>query len=949
MHNSKLVKTIHIAILCGVGTVTAIIAPPAFAVEDEDEVERIEVTGSRIRRTDLEGSAPVTTISSDDILKMGVTNVGDMLQNLTSSAGAALNTAVNNNGDGSITFSLRGLGSQRTLVLVNGRRMVKGGNGAGSGNPSAVDLRTIPVASIKRVEVLKDGASAVYGSDGIAGVVNIITKTDYNGAELKVNYGITDEDDGRQNQVDLTIGSSSDRGNLVLAAGWSRQGEVMMGDRARSEYELRAYPDGSTQQGGSSAPPWNNVDGAPGSANDPDKPSADINVSRGSSFDDWRVYNGGTDSYNYNPVNYHQTPNEIWHMSVMGGYDLGNFSILESVRGYAEASYVKADSDTLLAPEPLAPLIFFGTAAPYSPDNYYNQMYGPKDADGNSYVLNDWRRRMVETGGRASSSSRDTSRFVLGLEGSFSNGWGWDLYYIRGDHSSSTYNQGYFNLTSVGDAVGPTHFDSNGELQCGTVDTPIGNGCVPLNIFGEPGTDSEVSAEMLQYISGNYNTTNSGKNSTESWAFSVNGEIFELPAGLVGFAFGIESREEGGSFTPDSLLLSGTTTAGSSLSTKGSYKTDEAFVEFVIPLVSDTDFADSIELSAALRYSDYSTFGDNTSGKLGVVWRVNDNLTIRATRSNAFRAPDTSELFGGASTGFPTATDPCSDKALKGALPNQNCINQGVPASGFDDGSIEQIPTRGGGNLALTPEEADIFTTGLVYSPEWAEGLSFTLDYWDIELTNYISTIGTKIILEECMNSGEFCERIQRIQSGLNQGTIIIVYDANTNVGGVDTSGVDFNATYSFESSGYGEFKINFDTSYLIEYVKHNANEPVAHQGWLKDSQDGNFPRLKANISLDWSYDNYSQHLAIKYIHHVNETESGWWTLPFVREVDAFTTVDWQGTYYLGEYNTRLTFGILNLLDEEPPFAYSAFNGNTDGRTYDVIGRQFYLSTTLNF
>jgi outer membrane receptor protein involved in Fe transport len=943
MYNNKLTKAIRLAMIIGAGSATAI-SVPTFAAEDEASVERIEVTGSRIKRTDMEGAAPVTVITSVDILKMGVTNVGDMLQNLTSSAGAAINTAVNNGGDGSIQFSLRGLGSQRTLVLVNGRRMVKGGNGPGSGNTAAVDLGTIPLATIKRVEVLKDGASALYGSDGIAGVVNIITKNDYEGAELKASYGITSEDDGRQDSVDFTIGAASDKGNIVFAAGWSRQGEIMMGDRKQSEFELRLYEDGHTEQGGSSAPPWSNVDGYPGSAATADSPLADANVTRGPEYGDWRTRDGSIDSYNYNPVNFHQTPNEKWHLTAMGGYDVGSIGILEDVRMYGEASYVKHSSDVLFAPEPLAPLVFFGTAAPYSPDNYYNQQFGPKDPNGNAYELQDWRRRMLETGGRASSSSRGTSRIVLGFEGTFSNGWDWDVYYMRGDHTSSTYQQGYFNLARVGDAVGPTHFDANGDLQCGTSDSPIGNGCVPLNIFGEPGTDTEVSAEMLQYISGNYNTTNTGDNYTESWAASVSGEVFELPAGFAGFAFGVESREEGGSYIPDSLLLGGTTTAGSSLATEGSYTVDEAFLEFIIPLVSDVAFAESIELSTAVRYSDYSTFGDNTSGKLGFVWKVNDQFTARATISDAFRAPDTSELFGGANTAFPSASDPCANISS----PNQYCTGTGVPSAGFDDGSIEQIPTRQGGSEGLTPEEADITTVGVVYSPDWADGLSLTLDYWKIDLTNYISTIGTQIILDSCMADGTFCDKVQRIQSGANQGTIILVNDLNTNVGGVDTSGVDANIKYVFDSS-VGEFRVNFDTSYLIEYNKHNANGDVKHHGWLRDAQDGNFPRLKVNLSMDWSYENFSQNVAIKYIHKVKEIEQGWWTAPFEHQVDSFTTIDWQGNYLLEEYNTNFTLGIINLLDEEPPYAYSAFNGNTDGRTYDVKGRQYYLSATVSF
>ncbi|WP_246029001.1 TonB-dependent receptor plug domain-containing protein [Parashewanella tropica] len=307
-----------------IGGAAVLMSAPTIAEEESKDVERIEVTGSRIKRADIEGANPVTTIDSSQIQKMSVTNVGDLLQNLTSSAGAAVNTQTNNGGDSTTRFSLRGIGTNRTLVLVNGRRVVSGGGGANS----SVDLNTIPTAIVKRIEVLKDGASAIYGSDAIAGVVNIITKDDFEGFEIKTSYGKSDKGDAGQKSFDITFGTSSDKGNVVVALGYSDQEDAFMGDRPFSEFELRAYPDGSTQKGGSSAPPWVNAN------------TADGRVTRGPDYGPWRKYDGAKDSYNYNPVNYLQTPSTRRYASVFANYELGELGVLGDVKSFAEANYV---------------------------------------------------------------------------------------------------------------------------------------------------------------------------------------------------------------------------------------------------------------------------------------------------------------------------------------------------------------------------------------------------------------------------------------------------------------------------------------------------------------------------------------------------------------------------------------------------------------------------------
>jgi len=932
---NRILKAIQYTLLSGAAISAVPFAVQAAENEPQAEVERIEVTGSRIRRSQMEGANPVQLLGKLEIEKMGLSSVGEVLQTLTASAGAASNTQNNNGSDGATRFSLRGIGEQRTLILINGRRVVAGGAGA----DTSVDLNAIPVSMVKRIEVLKDGASAVYGSDAIAGVVNIITRNDFDGFEINTTAGVTGEGDGEQVGFDVTYGTSSDKGNTVVNFGFHEQKSIFMGDRGFSEYELRAYPDGHTEQGGSSASPWANVDGAPGSANDPDAPLADANVTRGPEFGDWRTRDGSTDSYNYNPVNYLQTPRKRFYISALTNQELGSAGIFEDVRAFGEASYSQTSGDVLIAPEPLAPLIFFGTEAPYSPDNYYNQTQGPKDADGNSYVLNDWRRRMLESGGRHDSQQSRTSRVVVGLEGQLTNGWDWELSYNYGENSYNQVSVGNYHLDRVAEAVGPTHFDSDNVLRCGATAADLIDGCVPLNIFGEPGTENEISDEMMQYISGNYPTMRDGGNKQTSWQFIVSGDLFELPAGAVGFAFGLETRKETGFYQPDSLLMNGITTAGDSQPTKGGYSVDESFVELIIPVL------DTVEIDFAARFSDYSNFGSNTTGKLGVRWRPSDSLLVRATASQAFRAPNLDELFRGAAIDFPEVHDRCADDAEIG---NANCIASGVPATGYNDDGVEQIPTQEAGNSGLEPEEADILTAGIVYNTDLLDNMSFTLDYWSIELENAISQVGAQNRLDGCVDHGMFCDDMVRFTEGAATGQFIHIKDPFLNIGGINTSGIDFNAKFTADSS-FGEFAFNFNTTYLLEYDKIVHDKlTVAHEGRFDVDNDGHFAKWKSNFSVDWTLNDFVSNVTVNYISGVEETEKGWWTEPFQRDVEANTTVNMQTAYYMND-NVNMSLGINNVFDEKPPYVFSAFGANTDVNTYQVIGRYMYLKLGVKF
>ena len=937
-NNSKIAKAIRLAMMVGAGAAAAISAP-AFSADGAEAIEKIEVTGSRIKRVDMEGANPVQVITREELVSSGITNMGDILQEIPSVAGAGTNTAINNGGSGAIRVSLRGLGSSRTLVLLNGRRMVASGLGANS----SVDLSTIPTAVVKRVEVLKDGASAIYGSDAIGGVVNIITRDDFEGFEFNSSYDVgTQENDGETKSFDVTIGVSSDRGNAVVNAYYVEQGPQWAGDRDWSAYDYRRDTEtGEFIPGGSSAPPWGRYNGIDGLVNGEECGSFTHGASNGPGQSDpttpanatgYDCWDWDKDTFNYAPANYHLTPQERY-----GIYASGEYDVTDSMRFSTELSFNRRTSKTKLAPLPLAPLAFFGwTDAPYSADNYYNQQFGPKDKNGDTVEIADWRRRMVETGGRDSQFRVETVRAMFALDGEFSNGLGYELSYVFGANDSATKGAGGVNFEKVSNAVGPSFMNDQGEVVCGTEAAPI-SGCVSLNTFGTPGTSGEVSQDMMNYIL--FEAHDFGSNEQQIMSASIFGDAFELPAGTVGFAAGVEHREEKGADYPDALIALGITSGSSRTSTVGSYEVDEIFVEANLPILKDAPLAQALEVDVAVRYSDYNTFGDTTNHKIGVRWVPFDGLMVRGTSSTAFRAPSTSDLFAGSSDNSPEVIDPCNTN------PTAFCIADGVPAAGFEPIG-DQLSSTKGGNPDVQPEESDIFTAGLVYTPDFVEGVSFTFDYWDIEITNAISSLGEQLILDSCAATGEYCDKITRFgaDSGL-YGNSLDIDDRTANVGGVESSGYDFNMRYTTDLEG-GSLVLNVDSTYYATYDITLANgEIVENAGfYLANSGDGNFPEWKTNADLRYTTDDWSASWSVRYIGEVEEpyaVDSGF------RTIDASIINDARFSYFMD--NMQATIGLNNVFDEDPPFANSGFNDNTDPRTYMTTGRHIYVSLGMSF
>ena len=897
-------------------------------------IEEVVVTGSRIARSDLEGVAPVTVYTSVDIDRSGATSIGQLLRELPSVSGGAQTTQVNNGGNGTMQISLRGLGAVRTLVLVNGRRITAS---VGSGAGVTVDLNTIPTSIIERVEVLKDGASAAYGSDAIAGVVNIITKKGYDGFEFTSYFGDSTEGGGSRKQFDLVTGGSGVDNNWIFVGSYTDEEEIEVTDREWAEVPLFAAL-GDVIFLGSSAPPWGryrafsemaggrdcNGDGSIGDNN--------CDLTLGPEYGDFRTFNYfGGDSYNYAPANYQRQPNERWSLSFFGETRVNSLSsagVLGEVTGYVEASYTNRESNQKLAEVPLAPLAFFAYEAPYSADNYYN----PLGVD-----VPDWRRRMVEGGSRTSPNAEDTVRALLGLNGEWTSGalagWSWDAHFIKGESRRETHFGHIYNLERVANAVGPTTGNpADGTLQC--VNDPAN--CVPLNTFGE----GSVTQEMIDYIT--FRTNETFSMDQEIWSFSAStGSLFQLPAGPVGFAAGFEYREEYAEDVADSQVaaLGDAATGTPRQPTSGSYDVTEGYVEVVVPLVADAPLMESLEFEAAVRVSDYSVFGSTTNPKFGVRWRVNSDLVLRGSASSAFRAPNVGELYGGAGTSFPGVSDPCSGGRVGGNV----CMDPRVPDEGFEIIST-QIRTRVGGNPNLQPEEADIFTIGAVWTPEnMLVGLSVAVDYYNYEITDAIGGLGADFILNTCAMTGSLCDKIDRFPDG----NVRQLDNRTANASGVESEGIDLGVRYNGISLPVGEIDLRLDlTRVLTHDVIQPDGEVIEHAGWFRDEQDGHFGEWKFVLGADYRFNqNLELSWDLRFIDDTTEVYQDQFTGEyFERTMDGVIYHDLQANWrtMLGDMQTVLTLGVDNLTDEEPSFSLSAFNDNTDVRTFDTVGRFVY-------
>ena len=824
---------------------------PAAAV-DPTTLDRIEVTGSRIRQVDAETSAPVLLIDRGDIEKQGFQSVADILQNITAAGSPAISrTSPLSSGEavGGQYIDLRNLGANRTLILVNGKRL-------GITNDGLQDIASIPASMVERIEVLKDGASTIYGSDAIAGVINIITRKNFEGAEANAYIGQYGQGDGNREVYDFVVGFTGDRGSVTAGVEYSKEDPVWARDRWFSQVRFPTGEKSPPLPGGlSSTNQYGTLVTAGGSR---------FNLIRDGqqrdarNFANYRPFSGALDNSNPNQQSTVYSGIERRSVFLNGRYDINDNIAFDS-----DVMYTDRDSFAQNAGYPYQSAVF-GT--PMSADSVYNPL-GSQNAGGAGQQVNFVRRGWDVP--RQVNNSLTTFRFTGALSGAFEVGerfWDWDVGYLYNQNEGKQISTGNLNTSAVALAVGPSFINGQGLAQCGTAANPIPLGfgpgaCTPWNPFvpagsTAPGGLANQAVQSYLYLPGQALS----ETTTKAYFANLTGTLFSLPAGDVGVAVGLEHRSESGFFSPDALAQTGISTDLAAGPTGGGYALDEVYAELQIPLLADLPFAKELSVSLASRYSDYDTFGDTVNSKFGFKWKPMDALLVRGTWSEGFRAPTVADLFGGVSQSFEFYTDPC-DTSFGAAGGSSACLAD-VPANfrqpandgqdGFADGPGTQTvtPFLSGSNPDLTPETSVSKTLGLVWSPGFATGLNMSLDWWNIRIENTIVADDPSTMLDDCYIRGiaSRCEGPNTFTRDPVTGQITSLSFGGRNAGFVDTEGYDFDLTYNMDTA-YGKFGMALLNTYVSKNeLKADNLEGVPSQ---QNGFGGNF-RLRSNANLSW-------------------------------------------------------------------------------------------------
>ena len=955
------------------------------------ELEAIQTTGSRIRRVYTEGSSPVYTLTREDLERTGETNIADILQQLTT-GGSALNSRLNSSGNfgfppsgagvgaGAATVNLRHLGAQRTLVLVNGLRWIN--ESSASGVSSIVDLNTIPLAIVERIEILEDGASAVYGTDAIGGVVNIILRDEFNGGEALAYFGQFDEGDGESIRAEATIGGTFDKLSIIVNASYNNDRRISAADRELSRFPV---PGTGLTRGSSGTPNTRFIFTPPEASslcplvdtdNDmvPDSPFCNITTPNGSSFP-----NGGPDfpndfigftndnRFNFSPFNLLATPNE--RTSV---YTQLNYQVADNVKLYFRGMFNERTSTNQAAPEP----IFLGPSAatgnPFA-DNITISASNPFNPFGFDLVsgenLDLIGRRPVEAGPRIFKQDVDTRYLATGATGNFTVGdraFFWDINLVDAESEAVQTTQGSFNIRRIADALGPVDRCLN--------DIP---GCVPLDLFSGPGT---LTQEMIDFIE--FPGLDTSEQDLEIVSANISGGLFDLPAGEVGIAVGFEHRELSGAFQPDSVIVAGESNGVPALPTSGGFNVEEVYGELDIPVLSDIPGVHRLDLNGAIRLSDFSTAGSSTTVKAGFRWEVTESLLFRGSYAEGIRAPGIGELFGSAARFDDVLDDPCSNFPNSGVSQTviDNCIALGVPSNFVQPN--QQISVTTGGNDELRPETSDSWSAGLIYSPGWVESfdaisrLDFGLTWYRHELEDAIQAVDAQTQLDACLNdlNSGFCNGIDRASTG----AISNFQNRLQNIGGINTSGFDFSINYSSPDYSFGRVFMTWNTTFVDNFSEllinpNDPSDPLIRRLVGVEVNDSAIPEWQSNMVLGWNLGAWQSSFNLRYIDSVTEScsETGFDNSPisltnlglcsnpdFDNNANSTNTlesriyVDFQLGYSFDltdTYKITLTGGVENLFDKDPPLCFSCSLNGFDVTTHELPGQFWYFRGVLRF
>ncbi|MBI1340701.1 TonB-dependent receptor plug domain-containing protein [bacterium] len=972
-------------------------AAPVFAqtAAETDASATVVITGTRVTIPGVESSSPVFSLGADEIRLQQQPEVEKLIRVLPITIpGDGQNT--NNGTVGAATVNLRGLGSQRNLLLLDGQRITPFDiNGR-------VDTQVIPTAMLERIDIVTGGASAVYGSDAMSGAINFILKRNFEGVELNYDYSITGENDGAINNISLTTGANLDdgRGNVMLGVNYAKRESVLLGDRPLGLLGIGTADGGNYQQFLDGRPPTP----PPAGCEAPDAAATGgstttiptrVAIAGGPGLGQFR--NDGTlgsncSVFNFNPYNYYQTPQERFGATAVGHYEIN-----QHVDLYSRASFSSTNVVQQIAPSGIFGTTFFtplanpligaqartailaaantgrlaGTVSTTGALPNWRDVNNNGVVDAADDLLISYRRRTLELGPRSSEYDQNWFQFVVGARGEIVNGWNYDVSYSHGESDRSNTSRGYTNVANIEQQI-----NSVDGVTCRGTSDPA---CVPINLFGGFGT---ITPAMAAYAGATAIELRNYRQDILVGTVTGSVDQFKTPwadAGL-GLSFGAEYREEEGRTTPDECLKLAPTSClggagGNTLPIEGGFSAYEYFGEAILPIVQGMPFAESLDLELGYRTADYDPSGTLESWKYGLSWEPISGLRFRAMQQRANRAPNVGELAAPVTTGLDNATlDPCSiaNAANINATLRALCISTGM--TNAQVGTVEDIVSGQingffGTNLARlpAPESADTTTFGVVWTPSNI-GLPFitrptvTLDYYDIQIDDYINSPPAQGILDGCYVLGDptQCGLIRRIGgtltlpgSGLEQFTTNLTY--------LKAEGVELGVSFGVDLQAYGELSVSFNGNmYLSNEFQAATTLPVQDcKGFYSAACGGNFgtplPETRWVQRTLWDFEALGQEFQLGYLwRHLDEVTSDVPVFAAFQTIDTYDYLDLTGAWRINDM-VKLNAGITNVFEEEPPVVGNeaadtgSNSGNTFPSTYDVLGRVFSIGVNLRF
>lgn len=963
-------------------------------------LQAVQVTGSHIPTTEIITANPVEIIGHEQIKQTGLQTIGQILQQLPAIS-PTMNAAFNFEGNGSSNLDLRNLDPKRTLVLVNGQRWVTDLNGT-------TDLNSIPLAAVDHIEVLKAGASAVYGSDAVAGVINIILQTSMEGGDASVYYGAWNGDghwDGRTRNYSFTFGHRSDKYGWLFSAQYQKSDSIAAVNR---RFSAEPVPGTGVTRGSSMTPqgrfdfvaptldnPANpNVTPAPftgltsaqcpsrnfgTSANPENLPFCDLTITPGTSgataadYVPWQA----SDHYNWTePAGNSKGDSILNPLSVKSSYMSGYYDVTDTVRVTTSLAYTQRNSTTDSAPN-LLPL----TSGTIAADQKYNP-FGFNISDQPVAVaptgginggplmlptLSFIGRRLAEFPRRVRNYESNSLRFNSDVNGIFNFGaveWDWDAGY-----SYMTLKE---TETQTAGTLGPNFNLATGNASaCALVST-----CVPLNLFGGQGIqgNGSISPAQVAYL---YYPQHSNDGTTQHIAHldATTGDLVDLPAGPLGVAVGYQYNSIRGYYNPDPIAAAGLAQgAGQTFPTEGGYNVNALYAETNVPLLARLPAVYNLNLDVAARYSKYNMLPGSTRLNAGLKWQPVEDLALRADWGQGFRAPNISELFAGQGLANPTVFDPCSGYTRPGANPTaaSNCHSAGVPGGYVQPD--QQIQTLEGGNRQVRPETSISEDVGFVYNPHQLQALSIDATYYRIKISNTIQTYGANNIMNACYISGDqnFCGKIHRSPLG----TVTRIDNLETNIGSTLTNGIDIGATYRDLSTPVGHFDFRFDATHVIGYAEElplaGGVQTVRLVGIERAGSTTplSIPAWKANFNIGWHMGNWGATWQVHYISELLEhcsdgydgtalslTSLGLCTRPnFANNslsMNRMAPTVWHDAQvvYHGPHKIDYSLGVNNIFDKRPPNETQPIEDLAfDPTQYEaLIGRFLYARIEVNF